>query len=104
MRIGCDIEGCHCRHILFTVTDFHGKVETKCPRCRSIHMYTFGDGCEPTTDVRCNNSFKGQDLGGWCGQLVARISSDAYGDFGYRCPRCKDDKTIRITTPVLVST
>jgi len=93
-----------CRQTLFWVEGFTGIVETKCARCRTIHTYTYGSGQEPASDIRCINSFKGRDLGGWCGQLIARISPDAHGAFKYRCPRCKDDKTIRISTPVLVST
>ncbi len=92
-----------CRQTLFWIQTFHGTVETKCPRCRNIHTYQYG-GQPPTSDVRCTNSFKGRNLGGWCGQLIARISPDSYGTFRYRCPRCKEDKTITITAPVLVST
>ena len=93
-----------CRQILFSIEQFHGTVETKCPRCRQIRSYLYGSVQAVTVDVRCTNSFKGQDLGGWCGQLIARITPDSHGSFGYRCPRCKDRKTIRIQAPVLVST
>ena len=102
--ITCDLDGCWCRRALFNVGGFRGRVSTKCFTCHTFHDFTFGDGEPPTHEVRCSNSFKGQDLGGWCGMLIARISPDAYGQFGYRCPRCKDRKTIRIQAPVLVST
>lgn len=101
-RTTCDTPTC--RNVLFSVYRFHGAVETKCSSCRRIVTYRFGTADTPTVDVRCTNSFKGQDLGGWCGQLIARITHDTYGQFGYRCPRCKDQKTIKIQTPVLVST
>lgn len=101
-RTTCDTPSC--RNVLFTVNEFHGAVETKCARCRQKRTYRYGSSDDATVDVRCTNSFKGQDLGGWCGQLIARITPDTYGQFGYRCPRCKDRKTINIQTPVLVST
>ncbi len=94
----------HCRQTLFWVEQFHGAVETKCPRCRTVHLYEYGSTGVTDHDVRCVNSFKGRDLGGWCGQLIGRITSDASGQLRYRCPRCKADKTLAITAPVLVST
>ncbi len=98
----CNTSGC--RQVLFTVEQFTGVVETKCFRCRTVHTYTYGPGAAASAEVRCNNSFKGRNLGGWCGQLIARISPDASGTFAYRCPRCKQVKTLRVTLPVLVST
>ncbi len=55
-------------------------------------------------EIRCPNSFKGRDMGGWCGQLVMRISEDSVGVIAYRCPRCKDERTVRIDVPAMAST
>ena len=104
MRISCDLDGCWCRRTLFTVAGFRGRVSTKCFTCHTFHDFTFGGGEPATHEVRCDGSFKGHDLGGWCSMLIARISPDSAGSFGYRCPRCKAEKTIRIQAPMLVST
>lgn len=54
-------------------------------------------------DVRCPNSFKGRTgLGGWCGQLIMRITQDTYGTMEHRCPRCKDTRTTRIDVPAIM--
>ena len=52
-------------------------------------------------DIRCNNTFKGGNLGGWCGQLVMRISQDTHGTLEHKCPRCKDTRKTRIDAPAI---
>jgi len=55
-------------------------------------------------DIRCNNSFKGRrDYGGWCGQLIMRISDNTYGTLEYRCPRCKGTKCVHIDVPATMA-
>ena len=102
--VNCTTPDCICRRSLFTVDGFRGTVETKCASCRTKHVWDYGNGQAATSEVRCSNSFKGKGLGGWCGQLIAKISPDAQGEFGYRCPRCKDRHTLRIGSRVLAST
>lgn len=54
-------------------------------------------------DIRCNNSFKGRTgLGGWCGQLIMRITADSHGTVEHKCPRCKETKTTRIDSPAII--
>ena len=102
-RVDCRLDGCQCRRQLFTRSpDFTGTVEVKCPRCRRIHR--FGPAGMLIREVRCPNSFKGENRGGWCGQLVMKISQDSVGTLGYRCPRCKDERTVRIDMPAMAST
>ncbi len=102
MRVTCD----RCPTVLFTVgytaEGYTGVVETKCPRCHTVTTRRYQTATEPTMDIRCDNSFKGRDLGGWCGQLICRISADSHGDLGYRCPRCKHEKIVKIRQPAEV--
>jgi len=102
--VDCHTLGCRCKRRLYTHTpDLSGGVEIKCPRCRRIHH--FGEPlADPVREIRCPNSFKGLDAGGWCGQLIMRIGGDTTGALGYRCPRCKDERTVRIDMPVMAST
>jgi len=101
--IDCQTGGCRCRRTLYSTEGFRGAVEVKCPRCRRIHH--FGDMMTgPVREIRCPNSFKGLDAGGWCGQLIMKISGDSVGALAYRCPRCKHERTVRIEQPAMAST
>lgn len=102
MRVTCRNDRCQWR--LFNVDRFTGVVETKCPHCKLVQTFRYGSDREAVKDVRCVNSFKGRQLGGWCGMLIARISYDSGGSFGYKCPRCGDRKTIHLAERVLTST
>jgi len=106
--------GTRCAVVLLKVgDDFTGTIETKCAGCRTMHTrsFTFGTACtsEPSRsgplmwrDVRCNNTFKGRQSGGWCGQLVMRISTDSAGTFEYKDQRsCKRIQTVRIDVPAM---
>ena len=100
MKVVCQT----CPQIQFAVDRFQGAFETKCPRCRQIHTYRYGSDGDATREVRCTNSFKGRQLGGWCGRLIGLISPDASGSLTYRCRSCGGRKTVRLSQPVLVST
>ena len=102
MIIDCRTDRCHCSQSLFKVEGFTGTVEVKCPRCKRVHTFDYGGASDATSDVRCNGSFRGEGFGGWCGQLIARISPDSSGEFGYRCKSCRESKTIRIQTPIFL--
>lgn len=51
-------------------------------------------------DIRCDNVYKGDvGLGGWCSQLIVRVSEDLTGVIEYKCQRCGRVKTVRVDQP-----
>jgi phage FluMu protein Com len=101
VRVGC--KNARCRHHpdLFMVEDFSGTIETRCPSCKSLQ--TYGPRQPVTRDVRCVNTWKNSG-GGWCGQLVMKISDDIEGTVRYKCPRCGMRRSLTVHVPVMVST
>lgn len=99
MIVSCHTADCPCHRVLAEVHRFRGRLQIKCPRCRNVHEY--GDGAPATQEVRCPNTFKGKDLGGWCGQMAMKISLDTSGEIIYTCARCGLRRTVRIDTPAM---
>jgi DNA-directed RNA polymerase subunit RPC12/RpoP len=83
------------------VDGFTGTVETRCPSCKSLQ--TYGPDQPVTREIRCPNTWKNSG-GGWCGQLVMKISENVTGTVYYKCPRCSLRRTLRVNAPALVST
>ena len=108
MIVSCHTPDCNCIHDLYAISgDFRGHVSIKCQSCNTIHDFDHDSTQPATQDLRCPSHFvsvaadRDGRKGGWCGQLVMRVSVDMAGTVWYRCPRCTQSRSLRIDTPAM---